>query len=73
MITDKETAKAVADLLTEAFFKVDEAVGKAKKTCSEDEYKFVLKITGPIAGSILSAVEPIYEQHPELKPAGWDD
>jgi hypothetical protein len=59
-IPDPEAAKEVNQLVMEAWKQLDHSVAVVRETCKEDEVAEYLQ-------------EPLYRQHPALKPAGWTD
>jgi hypothetical protein len=74
MISDPATAKRVSDLLLEAFCRVDESCGLVRASAPPDEVRAYMAATGHVVGAItLDVLEPLYERHPSLKPANWDD
>jgi hypothetical protein len=73
MIADPEIARSVSDLMLEIFRQVDESVAYIRARCSADEASAYQKATAPLAGAIvMNVLEPLYLQHPDLKPRNWD-
>lgn len=74
MIQDAETAKLIAEKFKDSFRALDEAAAIVRETCSENETEGFLKTVGPVCGNIIfELMQPLYEEHPDLKPDGWDD
>lgn len=74
MISDASTAKQVSDLMLDIFRRVDESLWAVKQACPPDEAAAYQKATGRIVSPIVMQVlEPLYRQHPALKPSNWDD
>ena len=74
MITDPEAARQVSELMLEAFHRLDHSCEVVKQCCTEEEAAAfrdaIEKVTAPL---VLDVLEPLYDTHPELKPAHWDD
>jgi hypothetical protein len=74
MITNVETARLINELMLDVFYRVDESVRSVKKTCPPEEAAAYQKAVGRVAGAIvMDVLERLYEKHPELKPANWDE
>lgn len=73
MITDNETAKYVSELMLDISGRLDESVAKVNKTCSPAEDSVYRRAVGGILGKILLEVlNPLYREHPSLKPSGME-
>jgi hypothetical protein len=73
-IPDPEAAKEVNQLVMEAWKQLDHSVAVVRETCKEDEVAEYLQKIGDILYLIVFKIqEPLYRQHPALKPAGWTD
>jgi hypothetical protein len=74
MISSLETARAVAATMNDMFQRVAESVDLVSGTCPAEDATAYRRATANIVGSIVfDVLEPLYEQHPSLKPANWDD
>jgi hypothetical protein len=72
MISDRALAQEVNACMSECVAKLGALVVSAQGVCTESEYpQFRLAIT-KVMGEILRGVmNPLYAQHPDLKPPGW--
>ena len=74
MISDRSTAVKVVELMLDAFLRVDECCATVRETCSIEEADAFQKTTAPIVGAIVMEIlEPLYNEHPDFKPANWVD
>lgn len=74
MISDNNTAKQVSDLMLKVFGELEGSLDAVKGASSPEEYTQYRKAVGKIACRIVfDVLEPLYDQHPELKPPKWDD
>lgn len=74
MIKDKQIAKEVYDLMLTHYQQLNESVIKVMERCSEEEFKEYRFAVGHILGEeFFQVIEPLYKEHPELKPENWDD
>lgn len=74
MISDSATAKQISELMLDLFRRVDESVAMVKKACSPEETATYQKAAGRVAGPIvMDVLEPLYKEHPSLKPPNWDE
>ena len=72
MIEDPSTAKQVCDVMMEMFNRLSDSCELVRRTCSPEEYSAYKKATAAVAGGIVfDVIEPLYQKHPELKPANW--
>ena len=73
MIADTTTAKHVSELMLDISARLDESVAMVNKTCSPEEDAMYRRAVGRILGRILLEVlNPLYAEHPSLKPAGME-
>lgn len=69
MINDKDIAKEVNQLMLEYGAKLDMSVARVKQKCSAVEFEAYRKAVGKIMGyMLLDVMNPLYENHPDLKP-----
>jgi hypothetical protein len=73
-IKDPDVAADVGRTLRNAFDILGESLRRVKQTCSEEEAAVYQQKVGDIFYIIVfDLLEPLYEEHPQLKPADWDD
>lgn len=69
MIKDKHIAERISLLMIEFGSRIDESVAMVKKQCSNTEFEMYRRAAGMVMGEmLLSIMNPIYKEHPELKP-----
>jgi hypothetical protein len=74
MIENVAVAKQITELMTDIFNRLCGTCEIVREQCSPEEHKAYLKATSRIAcGIVFDVMEPLYERHPELKPANWDE
>ena len=74
MISDQNTAEHISDLMLEIYRLLDESDRMVKKTCSADDIAAYQRAVGRILSPIfVEVLNPLYAEHPALKPANWDD
>jgi hypothetical protein len=73
VIKDSIAAKQVSDLMMDTFIRLSDSCHQVKERCSPEEYKAYVKAIAKLTGYInFNLMEPLYEEHPELKPPNWD-
>ena len=73
MISNAGTAKRVSELALNIFRQLDESVAMVQRDCSPEEFVSYRKSVGKVVYPILfDLLDPLYVQHPSLKPANWD-
>jgi hypothetical protein len=74
MISNPDVAKQISDLMQDIFQRLDESAAMVRSSCQTEEAATYQKAVGRVVGPILFEVlEPLYQKHPTLKPANWDD
>ena len=74
VINDKDRAKEISTALTEAFDSIGRSLVLARAACDESQLKDYNQQVGDLFYIItFKLLEPIYQQHPEIRPEGWDD
>ena len=74
VINDKDRAKEISAALTEAFDSIGRSLVLARAACDESQLKDYNQHVGDLFYTItFKLLEPIYQQHPELRPDDWDD
>ncbi|HGT5175394.1 TPA: hypothetical protein ACM32Q_001907 [Escherichia coli] len=69
MFKDKTVAAEISALMLEIGAKLDNSVSLVQQTCDESELDTYRSAIGEIMGRMLiNIMNPIYKQHPELKP-----
>jgi len=70
---DVDTAQSVSDLMLEISAKLDTSLQLVQRTCPEAEFEAYRNTVGSLMGTmLLEVMNPLYEEHPELKPPGLE-
>lgn len=70
----KEVAEAINKLMLEYGAKLDDSVRLVMESCSQPEFESYRAAVGQIMGTmLLDVMNPIYREHPDLKPAELED
>ena len=70
MISDRALAQEVSACMLECGAKLNDLVARAQVVCPESEYpQFRLAIGKVMGEMLLEIMNPLYAQHPDLKPA----
>jgi hypothetical protein len=73
LIKDKSVARQISDLMIEFSARIDRSILTVQEKCSPEEFKAYRLATAKVLGEILLEVlNPLYDEHPDLKPAGLD-
>jgi hypothetical protein len=73
MIEKDDIAVGVKKALQDAYRILEDSIWLVNNNCSAAEADVYRQKIGTIFGSIVfDLMEPLYERHPELKPADWD-
>lgn len=73
MISNADIAKQISELMLDVFRRLDESVTTVQEGCHPDEVVLFRKSVGKVIYPILfDLLEPLYSQHPSLKPPNWD-
>jgi hypothetical protein len=68
-----EVAEKLAILMLQINSKLNDSVAYVRDTCDKEEFEAHRKAVGNLMGAILLDVEePIYKEHPSLRPDGLD-
>jgi hypothetical protein len=68
-----EVAEKLAILMLQINSKLNDSVAYVRDTCDKEEFEAYRKAVGNLMGAILLDVEePIYKEHPSLRPDGLD-
>jgi hypothetical protein len=69
VIEDPAVAKSVNGLLLEINGRLNESISNVEQNCSPAEFALYRRRVGKIIDAIFEVIlEPIYSQHPTLKP-----
>lgn len=69
MISDKNTAILINELMLRFGKELDEFVAVVQSRCDQDEFNAYREAVGFIMGEMLIKImNPLYEKHPEIKP-----
>lgn len=73
MISDPNTAKYVGELMLQFLLEMEKSLDVVKRSSVPDEYSKYVNAVGTISFRVVyDVLEPLYAQHPELKPPSWD-
>lgn len=71
MISNQEIAVEVSTLMLEIGAKLDESVARVQASCPQPEFERYRRAVGRVMGAmLLDIMNPLYTEHPALKPAG---
>lgn len=69
MIQQKDVAAEISQLMVDCGSKLNSSVGLVKARCSAEEFEVYRKAIGTLMADILLEVmNPLYAQHPDLRP-----
>ena len=73
MISDPNTAKFVGELMLQFLLEMEKSLDVVKRTSAPDEQLRYTNAVGQVAFRVVyDVLEPLFAQHPELKPPSWD-
>ena len=73
MLSDRAVAKEIVDLLLDFSQKLERSVGAVKQALPEEEFLDYRKRVGIVLTDVLiEFLNPIFREHPDLKPKGFD-
>lgn len=71
MVGNKHIAKQISDLMLEYGAKLDNSIVLVMENCPEAEFeRYRLATAKVLAEMLLEIMNPLYAEHPDLKPAG---
>lgn len=71
MIHDKNIAKRMLNLMDAISIQVNESIREIQEQCTEEEFRAYRRGAGRVMGyAYTDVMVPIFEEHPDLKPAG---
>lgn len=73
MIQDTIVARRISDLMIEFSGRLDKSILMVKEHCPSEEFETYRRAVGHILGEmLLEVMNPLYAEHPSLKPRGLD-
>lgn len=73
MISDREFAKNCTELVLEYSAKLDASVAEAQVRLNAEEFNLYRRAVGAVmAEGLIQILNPVFRQHPDLKPQGFD-
>jgi hypothetical protein len=69
MIKNAEIARQISDLMIEIGGRLDGSVLVVQQRCSPEEFRVYRRAIGQVLGDMLDILNPLYEEHPSLKPS----
>ncbi|HEY3706838.1 MAG TPA: hypothetical protein VGL22_17375 [Terracidiphilus sp.] len=74
MISDKDVARQISDLMLDAFNRIEDSCELVSRSVPQQEAAAYSQAADRIIQPIvLDLLEPLFARHPDLKPAHWDD
>jgi hypothetical protein len=72
MVRSAQLALQLEAAFSEAYRILDDSAALVRKNCSEEEISSYLALIDPILYEIGDKLmDPLYQLHPQLKPANW--
>ncbi|MFY9531882.1 MAG: hypothetical protein WBC04_01140 [Candidatus Acidiferrales bacterium] len=72
MIRDTAIARQVRDLMIEISGRLDHSIVTVRECCPPEEFEAYRRAVGRILGEMLEVLNPLYAEHPSLKPPQMD-
>jgi hypothetical protein len=72
VIKNLDTAKQVSELMLDIGARLNQSVFLVQERSSAEEFGLYRRAVGGIMGEILEVLNPLYREHPGLKPDGLD-
>jgi hypothetical protein len=70
----RDVAEAISKLMLEYGAKLDDSVRLVMESCSQPELESYRAAVRQIMGTmLLDVMNPLYREHPDLKPAEFED
>jgi hypothetical protein len=74
MINSSSTAKQVSELMLGIYNQLEGSLEMVKSSASSEEYAAYQRSVGKVVCRVIfDVLEPLYAQHPALKPTNWDE
>lgn len=72
MIKNRQIAAEISLLMQAHCQQLDASLIKVQQNCSEEEFNaYRYAVAHILAEALFQMVNPLYKEHPELKPEGW--
>jgi hypothetical protein len=68
MIKEIEVARQISEMMIEISGRMDRSIVTVKERCSPEEFEIYRRAVGRILGEMLEVLNPLYAEHPSLKP-----
>jgi hypothetical protein len=72
MISNANTAKQISNLMLDILTRLEESVLTVEQACPTNEFEEYRHSIAHILGRVLLVLNPLYQQHPSLKPPGFE-
>jgi len=73
MIRDAAVAQQISEMMIEISGRLDRSITTVKDRCSSEEFETYRRAVGRIMGEmLLQVLNPLYAEHPSLKPPQMD-
>jgi len=73
LIKDKSVAQQISELMLEYSERINESIRLVQDKCSLEEFKTYRLAAAKVMGEMfLEVMNPLYREHPDLKPEGLD-
>jgi hypothetical protein len=73
VLANPETAKQVSDLMIGIYRQVEMSLDTVRETCSSEDFAAYHKaLKNVMCGIVMDVLGPLYKDHPDLQPPGWD-
>jgi hypothetical protein len=73
LIKDPSIARQISDLMIEFGARIDQSIVTVQDQCSPEELKmYRLAAAKVLAEMLLEVMNPLYAEHPDLKPPGLE-
>jgi len=72
MISDRDVAEKICNKILDANASLDQAIALAMDAAPEEEARRIRQVIGRISGELLlNLLNPLYREHPSMKPGGF--
>jgi hypothetical protein len=72
MIRNIAVAQRISEMMIEILARLDSSVATVKEECSSEEFEAYRRAVGGILGEMVEVLNPLYAEHPSLKPPEMD-
>mgnify|MGYP005826687785 CR=1 FL=1 len=73
MIKNEEIARQISDLMLECGRRIEASVAMVQEQCDAEDFQRYRRAAGGVLGALyLDVMQPLYGEHPGIKPAGLD-